>query len=282
MARRKIIVATDSAADIPEAIRKELNIPVIPLWLIWDDGSLRDGVDIDPPAFYERLKNSSTNPTTSQPSTGEFERFYRELAESADTIISIHVSSKISGTVDSALAARDRLPDLDIRVVDSLSVSMGQGFGVLAAARAAEAGHSPDEAVAAADDVLSRTHLLFVVDTLEYLHRGGRIGGARWLLGMALQIKPILELADGAIVSLAQKRSKAKATAEMLSIIEGRLEGEQMVEAAIINVDCEEGAASVVEHVQNRFGPATIYQTSIGPAVGSHAGPGTVGVAFHT
>ena len=282
MNRRKIVVTTDSAADIPDAARQGLDIPVIPLWLIWDDISLRDRVDIDPQTFYRRLKGSPTLPTTSQPSSGEFERFYQELAESADTIVSVLVSSKISGTVDSAQAARNRLPDLDIRIVDSLSCSMGLGFSALAAARAAAAGQSADEVVAAAEDMKRRSHVLFVVDTLEYLHRGGRIGGARWLLGMALQIKPILELADGEIVSLSQARTKPRAIARMLDLIEKRLGDTPMAEAAIVDVDCDDGASRVAEHVQGSFEPAAIYRTPISPAVGSHVGPGTVGVAFHT
>jgi len=282
MSKRKIVVATDSAADIPIDLQNELQIPVIPLWLIWDDGSLGDGVYIDSDTFYRRLKESSTNPTTSQPSTGEFEQFYRDLADSADTIISINVSSRISGTVDSALAARNRLPDLDIRIVDTLSVSMGQGFAVLAAARAAEAGASPEEVIAAAENVLQRTHLFFVVDTLEFLHRGGRIGGARWLLGMALQIKPILEISDGEVISLSQKRTRPRAVAEMLQWIEKRLDGEQMAGAAVIEVNCKEVADGVAEQIQSRFGPNTLHRTAIGPVVGAHAGPGTIGVAFHT
>jgi DegV family protein with EDD domain len=281
MERRKTVVVTDSAAYLPDDALAGLDIPVIPLWLIWDDGSLRDGVDIDPQTFYRRLKDAPTLPTTSQPSTGEFERFYRDVAESADTIVSIHVSSKISGTVDSALAARGRLPELDIRVVDSLSCSMGMGFAVLAAAQAANAGQPADEVVAAAEAMKRRTHVLFVVDTLEYLRRGGRIGGARWLLGMALQIKPILELADGQIASLSQARTNPKAIAQMLDLIEKRLAGAQMVQAAIVDVDCDE-AGRVAELVHSRFGPAVVYRTPISPAVGSHVGPGTIGVAFYT
>jgi DegV family protein with EDD domain len=253
---------TDSSAYIPEEALGSLSIPVIPLWVIWGDEHLRDGVDIDPPAFYSRLRDAKVFPTTSQPSAGEFEDFFREAASGADGVVGVLLTSKLSGTVANALAAQARLTELSIRIVDSLSTSMGLGFVVLAAARAAAAGKSLDEVVAAAEDMRDRVHLLFAVDTLEYLHRGGRVGGAKWLVGTALS-------------------TKRKAIAQMLEVAQERLGGKRIAEIAVLDVDTPEEGAAVTEQVRERFGVSTVYRTTVSPAIGTHAGPGTVGIAFY-
>jgi DegV family protein with EDD domain len=276
------VVVTDSTAYIPEDALGEFDIPVIPLWLIWGDERFRDGVDIDPSTFYGRLPGSTIFPTTSQPSAGEFIEFFRRVGEGADAIVGVYISSNLSGTVASATAAKKELPDMDIRVVDSLFASMGLGFAVLEAARAAAAGKSVDEVVAAAEAVRDNMNLFFAVDTLEYLHRGGRIGGAKRLLGTALNLKPLLHVEDGRIEALASVRTKRKAVARMLDVAEERLGGKSVAEAAVLDVDCPEAGESVVEMVKERFGISTVYQTKVSPVIGTHAGPGTVGVCFYT
>lgn len=281
MSSHRIVVVTDSSAYIPEAALGDLSIPVIPLWVTWGEERLRDGVDIDPPTFYRRLRSAETFPTTSQPSAGEFEEFFRQAGSGADGVVGVFLTSKLSGTVANAQAAQARLTDLKIRVVDALSTSMGLGFIVLAAARAAAAGKSLDEVVAAAEAMRDRVHLLFAVDTLEYLHRGGRIGGARWLMGSALNIKPLLHMTDGTIEPLAQVRSKRKAIARMLEVAEERLGGKRMAEVAVLDVDSPEEGDGIAEQVRERFGVSTVFRTSVSPAIGTHAGPGTVGMAFY-
>jgi DegV family protein with EDD domain len=281
MKKHKIVVVTDSTAYIPQEALGELNVPIMPLWLLWGDERLRDGVDIDPPAFYRRLREARTLPTTSQPSAGEFEQFFRQANAGSDGIVAVLVSSKLSGTVASARMAQAQLPDLDVRVVDSLSVSMSLGFIVLAAARAAAAGRPLDEVVAVAEEMRDRAHILFVVDTLEYLHRLGRIGGAKRLLGTALRIKPLLHLEDGRVEPLTQVRTKRKAIAHMLEEVENRLAGKRIAEAAVLNIDCPVEGDGVAEQVKARFGLSTVYCTSVSPVVGIHAGPGTVGIAFY-
>jgi len=281
MSKHKTVVVTDSSAYIPREALGDLSIPVIPLWLIWGDERFKDGVDIDPPTFYRHLRETDVFPTTSQPSTGEFQDFFRQVGSEADAIVGVFVTSKLSGTVANAQAVTAQLPELKIRVVDSLSTSMGLGFMVLAAARAAAAGKSVDEVVAAAEEMRARVQLLFAVDTLEYLHRGGRIGGAKWLLGTALNIKPLLHLTNGTIEPLAQVRTKHKAVARMLGVAEERLGGKRMAEAAVIDVDTPEEGEAVAERVKERFGLHTVYRTTVSPAIGTHAGPGTVGIAFY-
>jgi DegV family protein with EDD domain len=277
----KIVVVTDSSAYIPEEALGGLTIPVIPLWVMWGDENFRDGVDIDPPAFYRRLQESELFPTTSQPAAGEFEDFFRQAGVGADAVVGVFITSKLSGTVANALAAQARLSELTIRVVDSLSVSMGLGFIALAAARAAAAGKSLDAVVAAAEEMRDRMHLLFTVDTLEYLHRGGRIGGAKWLMGTALKIKPLLHFENGTIEPLAQVRTKRKAIAQMLEVAEERLGGKRMAEAAVIDADSPAEGDAIAEQVRERFGISPVYRAPLSPAIGTHGGPGTVGIAFY-
>jgi len=281
MNSQNIVVVTDSSAYIPPDALGDLNIPVIPLWLHWGDERFRDGVDIDPPAFYRRLRGSSIFPTTSQPSAGEFEEFFRQAGAGADVLVGIFLTSKLSGTVANAQAAQARISEPTVRIVDSLSTSMALGFCVLAAARAAAAGEPLDEVVAAAEGVRDRVHLILAVDTLEYLHRGGRIGGARRLLGTALNIKPLLHFEEGVIEPLAQTRTKRKAIAQMLDVVEERLEGKRMAEVAVIDVDSPEEGDGIGEQVKARFGVSPVYRTTVSPAIGTHAGPGTVGIAFY-
>ena len=281
MTDQKITIVTDSSASIPKSAQEGLDIAVIPLWLIWDDDRFQDGVDIDPRTFYDRLKKSSTLPTSSQPSAKEFEIFYRQVTKECDAIVSVLVSSKISGTVDCAQMALSEFQDFPIRIVDALSSSMGLGFVVLAAARAAAAGADLDGVVAAAEKMRDNVQLIFVVDTLEYLHRGGRIPGAKRLLGTALRIKPILEFKDGLIQSLSQARTKSKAFEQLLQISEQRLGDERMAEAAIVDIDNPEDGEAMARITKERFGPAIVHRAEVSPVVGTHVGPGAIGIAFY-
>jgi len=283
MNSHKIAVVTDSTAYIPAEALGDLNIPIIPLWVIWGDERFRDGVDMDPPTHYRRLPKTKTLPSTSQPSAGEFIDFFRHVAaeNDTDTIVGAYISSGLSGTVASAEVAKAQLPELNITTIDSLGTSMSLGFIVLAAARAAAAGKPLDEVIAAAEEVRDQVHIIFAVDTLEYLHRGGRIGGAKRLLGTALKIKPLLHLEGGHIEPLAQVRTKRKAIAQMLDIVEERLGGRQMGEASILEADNPEEGKVVAQQVKERFGISTVYHAMVSPVIGTHVGPGTVGIAFY-
>lgn len=278
---QKIIIVTDSSAGIPDALRTKLDIRVIPLWLIWDNESFRDGVDILPNTFYQRLRTSQTLPTSTQPAVEEFREFFQNCSKESDAIVSVLASSRISGTVDSAKAAKELLPDHAIRVVDSNFTAMGLGFIAVAAARAAASERSLDQVVGAAEKMRESVNLLFVVDTLEYLHKGGRIGGAKRLFGSALNIKPILHFDQGLIQPLSQARTKKKALEQMLNIAADRLAGEGMAEAAIINVDCPDEGDVLAKIVKDRFNPSMIYTAGVSPVVGTHVGPGTLGLAFY-
>lgn len=281
MSTQKIAVVTDSSAYIPAELIKGLDIHVIPLWLIWDEDRLLDGIDIQPQAFYERLKTSKSLPTSSQPSAKEFELFFQKCGKDYDAVVAVLVSTKISGTIDCAQAALNEISDLPVQIVDSCSSSMGLGFVVLAAARAAAAGKSIKEVVLAAERMRDNVHLLFVVDTLEYLHRGGRIGGAKRLFGTVLQIKPILHFEDGLIQPHSQARTRKRAIEQMLITAEERLSGRSMAEACVVNIDCRSDGQALVEMVKERFQPGSIYLSDCSPVVGTHVGPGGLGLAYY-
>jgi DegV family protein with EDD domain len=258
-----------------------LDLRVIPLWLVWDNDSFQDGVDIKPQTFYSRLRDSTNLPSSTQPTVQEFVDLFQECKKDADGIVCVLASSKISGTVDSALNAKEMVPDLPIRVVDSAFSAMGLGFIAVAAARTAAAGKSINEVVLEAERMRDEVNLLFVVDTLEYLHKGGRIGGAKWLLGTALNIKPLLHFEDGLITSLSQTRTKRKGIIELLDITEERLAGRGMAEAAVVHVDCLNEGKELMEMVKDRFNPSQTYISDVSPVVGTHVGPGGLGLAFY-
>ncbi|MEJ2485500.1 MAG: DegV family protein [Anaerolineales bacterium] len=281
MSFNKIAIVTDSSTYIPPEETVGLDIHVIPLWLIWDDDRFRDGVDIQPTDFYQRLRGAKTMPSSSQPSSGEFVSLFKQLSADHDAVVAVLVSDKLSGTVASALAAQQELSDLKIEVFDSANVSMGLGYCVLAAARAAAEGKSVEEILLAAKQMSEKIHFLFAVDTLEFLRRGGRIGGAKALLGSALSIKPLLHFHDGVIEPLMQVRTKKKAIATMLDVAEERLAGQPMAEATVLDVDNEEEGDRVAEMVRQRFSVEKVIRTTVSPVVGTHAGPGTVGMVFY-
>ncbi len=281
MDEKKIVVITDSSAYIPENALTGLNVKVIPLWLLWGDESYRDGVDIQPVTFYAKLREARMLPTSSQPTVPEFIEFYREAAKDADTIVSVLVSTKMSGTILNAQTAVDKLPDLDIHIVDSLNCSMGLGHVVLAAARAAAEGKSVVEVIAAAEAMRERINFIFVVDTLEYLHKGGRIGGAKRLMGTALRVKPLLEFRGGQIEPLEQVRTKNKAYARLLEIAAERLGSRPMAEATVVDIDNPVDGEAVSKMVIERFNPKVVHRSQVSPVVGTHTGPGTIGFAFY-
>lgn len=281
MTNRKIAIVTDSSTYLPPSVLEGLNVSVIPLWLIWNGESLLDNIDIDPPTFYKRLRTSKTLPTSSQPTVQEFMDFYRKTAEKCDTIVNVLVSSKISGTIANAKAAIKALPKLDIHLVDTLSSSMGAGHVVLAAARAAAKGMPVDKVIEAANTLREKINFIFVVDTLEYLHKGGRIGGAKRFLGTALRVKPLLEFRNGQIEPMEQVRTYKKALARLLDIAEERLGRAPMAEATIVDIDCPEQGDDVAAKVEERFSPKQLYRSGVSPVVGTHVGPGSVGFAFY-
>jgi DegV family protein with EDD domain len=281
MSKMKVAVVTDSTCNLPQEYVEKHNIFVIPQILNWDGESLLDGIDIVTDAFYERLSTSSTLPTTSQPSAGEFLEFFKGVAEKAESIVAVLISDELSGTLDSARTAVSMMPDYSIEIVDSRSASMGLGFITLAAAEAVEQGMSNKEAAEVARAMVPDMKIIFVVDTLEYLHKGGRIGGAKRLIGSMLSLKPLLHLVDGRIEPLANVRTKKKAIRHLLDVVLEDVAGKSNVQAAIINAKSPQEGQQIYDEISAGTDPARLVRAELTPVIGTHVGPGTVGIVYY-
>ena len=278
---RRIAVLTDSTSDLPHELAKELGIRIIPQVLIMGTKTWRDGVDIDPPAFYKLLQTSPDFPASSQPSVADFRKAFEELAKDADGIAAILISDELSGTINSARMAKESLPDVPIEIVDTRSVSAQLGFIAIAAARAAAAGADLQTVADTARAMIGHASVYFVVDTLEYLHRGGRIGAASRLFGTALNLKPLLTIKDGIVQPVTKVRSRRKALATLLQLLDEELAGKERIQMAVLHVAAPEEADQLAEQLVARYHPAEMLRTECGPVVGTHAGPGTLGVAYY-
>lgn len=271
---------TDSTSYLPEELRRRHEIQVIPQVLIWGGETLLDGVDIMPTAFYERLKTADVMPTTSQATIGAFKDLFEPHVRAGRPILAVLVSQKLSGTIQSAQSAKELFPGARIEIVNSESAAMAMGFQVLAAARAAEAGKSFDEVLAVAKDAKNHTGVVLVVDTLEFLHRGGRIGGAARLLGTALNLKPILELQDGVIEAVERVRTRSKAQARLLGLLEERINGRPNLRLAVLHAAAEREARLLLDVAAKRLSPIETVFSEVSPVVGAHVGPGTLGMCY--
>jgi DegV family protein with EDD domain len=278
----KVAVITDSTAYIPETMVKAHHITVAPQVLIWGEETFRDGVDIMPDEFYKRLETAKIMPTTSQVAIGDMKAYFEKLLEDGFDVLGIFISSKLSGTMQSAIQAREMLPKAAerIAIVDSNSTAMAMGFHVLLAARAAQDGSSLSECQHLAEKARDHTGVYFVVDTLEFLRRGGRIGGAQALLGSALNIKPILELRDGRIESVEKVRTKGKAMDRMVDLVAQHVAGKTPVRLATLHANAEADARAILDTASLLLQPMESVFAPVSPVIGSHAGPGTVGLAF--
>jgi len=278
----KVAIVTDSTAYIPETLLEELKITVVPLNLIWGEESFVDGVDITPNEFYRQLVDSKSFPTTSQPTILSMKNTFDDLLAHGFDVLGIFISSKLSGTVESALQARELMQKGQdkIAIFDSLATTMALGWPVLTAARAAKAGENLLECHELAEKARNQTGVMFVVETLEYLRRGGRIGGAQAMLGTILNIHPLLELQDGRIEPVERIRTKGKALGRMLDLIEEKISGQSPVRLATVHANAEAEALALLETAKQRFHPVESLHSPLSPVIGAHAGPGTVALAY--
>lgn len=274
-----IRIVTDSTADLTVEQARDLEITVVPLTVFFGDDSYLDNVELDNAAFYQKLQVSKELPRTSQPSPAAFQEAYiRLINEGADGILSVHLSSELSGTYQSACTARDSLPDdvkkVPIEIVDSQSISVGMGYPLLKAVEEVRQGQSLEEIKEHLLDRLARTRILAVLDTLEFLKRGGRIGTARAMLGNMLSVKPIVSLKDGKVVPVEQPRTRSKAYARVAQLVQdmGPLEHLYIAEAS------EEVGKQLIETLKTVYADP-IQTCKLGGVLGTHTGPGTAAIS---
>jgi DegV family protein with EDD domain len=277
----EVKIVTDSTAYLLPKTLAEYDIRVVPIKIAFGTEVFSEGVDITNEEFYRRLAKSSTSPTTSQPTVSDFVEVYSELVSLGHPIFSIHISSKLSGTINSALTARDKFPEAQIEVVDWLS--MGMGLLVTAAARAAEEGDGLAQIKAKIEQLTTCVSIFAMVDTLKYAWRGGRIGRGKALLGSLLNIKPILALENAEAKPLARARSRAKGVEYMLKLMEKRAgRGNSIHHGVVFHAGVLEEALALEKEVRARFNCAELDLIELGPVFGTHTGPGTLGLAFYT
>lgn len=272
-----VSVVTDSACDLPDEILDELGIRMVPLEIRFGDRVFVDRRDLTPAEFWRMCAEASELPSTAAPSPGDFEAAFRSAAsEGADAVVCVNLSGALSATIEAARAAARALAgELDVRVVDSRSVSMGLGMMVVEAARLAREGAGPDDVERHVSSLIARTEVYAALDTLENLRKGGRIGGAQAFLGSLLQIKPIIAVRDGEVHAEARQRTRTKALAYLADKV---AEAEPVDNLAVMHADVADIDRFIGRLEEIHPGPITVGQ--IGAVIGAHAGPGTVGVVF--
>lgn len=274
-----VSIVTDSSADLPAQIIKELDITVVPLYVRFGEQVYRDRVDITEDEFYQRLTRDTVHPSTIQPSPQDFTEAYQKVIKGTNGIVSIHLSSKLSGTCNSALQAKEKVTECPIEVIDSGLLSIGLGLVVLGAARMAKTGAKFSEVVKYVNGSLPVTHLLGLLDTLKYLLLGGRIGKAKALLGALLNVKPVLTLKDGEVMPAGQVRSRSKGIERLFEFVQS---GRSLQELAIAYNTTLDEAQALLERMGEikTVDKDKILLTRIGPMLGVHLGPGTIIVAY--
>jgi DegV family protein with EDD domain len=276
----KVAIVTDSTSTIPKEYLEQLPIWVAPQVLIWGSDTLLDGVDIQPDEFYSRLTKDPNHPTTSQVTPMSFQTIFKDLLDQDYEILAILISPKLSGTMESAVQAKELFPGAAIELVNSESVAMGLGFQAIQAARAAKEGASLDECKQLALKMVKHTGIVLTVETLDYLHRGGRIGGGTKFLGTALNIKPILEVRDGRIEGVERIRTRGKSLMRVVELIEQQVAGRTPVRLAALHANSPDDAKTMLDAASARLKPVETIFSALSPVVGTHAGPGTVGLVY--
>ncbi len=278
----KIAFVTDSTAYIPQELIRKHNISVAPQVLIWGEQTFQDGVDIKPNEFYTKLSTAKAMPTTSQVTPATMVKIFTEKVNTGFEVIAILISSKLSGTIQSAVQAKDMMGASGdkVHIVDSWTTAMAMGYVILLAARAAEDGAGVKDCIALAEKLSPMTGVFFAVDTLEFLHRGGRIGGAQRFIGSALNMKPILALVDGRVEGIERIRTKGKAHDRILELTIEKTRGKSPIRLATLHANASEDAKALLARAEKEINPVESIFTEVSPVVGAHAGPGTIGLAF--
>ncbi|MEZ5137641.1 MAG: DegV family protein [Acidimicrobiales bacterium] len=272
-------IVTDSAADLTAEHLAAHDIRVVPLTIRFGDDEYVDGVDLSPQAFYDKMAELDVLPATAAPSPGAFEAAFREAAADGDPVVCINLSSQLSATMQSAETAAKALDgEVDVRVLDSRSITAGLGLQVIAAAEAAEAGASVDDIVAIVEDLSHRTTVYGALDTLENLKKGGRIGGAQALIGSILSIKPIIDISTGAVTEAGKQRTRKKS---LVWLRDKLFELPQLDTLAVCHGCCPDDLEDLIELISPRYSRDQVSVWTIGPVIGAHGGSGVIGLIWH-
>jgi DegV family protein with EDD domain len=272
------ILISDSTSYLPENLINNYGIIIIPLYIHLEGKSYKEGRDISHAEFYHIFESSKMFPTTSQPSAGEFLEVFQSLAPEDEALV-ILISAELSGTVQSALMARNMLENerQNIHIVDSRSSSMGMGFQLLKAGEMFTQGRTMTEVIEEVERIKIQQEIYFIVDDLEYLVRGGRLSRSSGLIGNLLQLKPVLTLKDGKIELFDKVRTSSRAIKLMMEQVEKNKSW--LTQLAVIHIQAEEQALKLQKNLQEQYG-ITVVVSEAGPVIGSHTGPGTLGIAF--
>ncbi len=277
-----IRIVTDSTCEAPPELLSHPAVTVVPLYVIFGQESLRDGIDISREQFWERLPKSSSIPTTSQVTPAQFEAAFRTLTDAGDEVIAVTLSAKLSRTYESALVARDTLPGRPIDVIDSESITVGLGLMLQKAVEMLTGGATRSAIVAKLEQMRSQIHILFTLQTLEYLQRGGRIGKAQAFMGTLLQFKPLLSLQEGEVHPVARVRSMAKALDAMQDLLVQQVPARgPQVSIGVSHADSPQTAVQIADALAKRFETTRTFVCVLGPVIGTHVGPGTVAAAVY-
>lgn len=279
-----IKIVTDSTSYISDEYIKKYDINIVSLNVIINGVSSRE-VDIENEVFYEEIRNSKEIPKSSQPIPNEMLNTFKEIVKDGDSIVGIFLSSKMSGTYSNANMIKDMIledyPDAEIHILDSKTNCMQMGFAVIEAARTASEGKSINEVINAANHVINNSRFLFTPETLEYLKKGGRIGGAAALFGNVLQIKPILTVVNGETSVFKKVRTRKKAIEEIVKTVLEEIESKGLGDIVVHHINCQEDGLKLAKALENKLGKKVEIQ-SIGPVIGVHVGPGSIGIAYYT
>ena len=280
----KVALVTDSTSYIPRDVREKFPITVVPQVVIWEGQTYEDDVTITPEQFYTRLRTAKVMPSTSQASVVNMHKAFSTLIEQGYDVLGIFLSAKLSGTFQSAVLGREQLTSGQEKVdyIDSETTAMAMGFMVLSVARAALDGASLADCKALAEKARSHVGVYLTVDTLEFLHRGGRIGGAQRFLGTALNLKPILTVEGGRVEPVERVRTRGKALDRLVEIVAEKCAGKSPVHMATLHADSEADAKTMLDKITPLVNPVESVFAAVSPAVGANTGPGTVGLAYMT
>ena len=271
-----IKIVTDSTADVPQELMERYDIRQVPINIQFGTETYQEGIEIDRPTFYRKLEE--VMPTSSQPSPGQLVEVYRPLAEDGHSIISIHVTSKHSGTYQSAVLAKSMLPEADIEVFDSLSISIGTGYQVLAAARAAEEGKSMGEIIQLLEGIRSRMHLYLTPATLKYLQKSGRVGKLAGAMASLLNVKPIIKVEDGVLEAFEKVRTRGKALDRLVELTEEAVGTTEPVKLGIPHAQIPAEAEKLKERLESTFNCDEMIVVDLACSLTVHGGPGVIGI----